>query len=217
MTRRNAPASLFELPGSAGPDFSREDEMIRRGLAPIAGCDEVGRGPLAGPVVAAAVILDPNKIPAGLNDSKKLTKANREALFEEICATAHIAIASISARWIDQHDIRQASLEAMRRAVSGLAIAPLYVLVDGRDWPSLPCQGETLIGGDGRSASIAAASIIAKVTRDRMMGPMASACPAYGFEAHKGYGTKHHRQAIEQHGACVYHRLSFSPFTIDLP
>ena len=217
MKRKAAQPSLLAAIQQTGPDFSREDMIMRRGLSPVAGCDEVGRGPLAGPVVAAAVILDPDKIPAGLNDSKKLSAPARDALYAEITATAHIAISSLSARFIDQSDIRKASLEAMRRAVTALAIAPRYVLVDGRDWPALPCEGEPLIGGDGLSVSIAAASIIAKVTRDRMMERVGLALPAYGFESHMGYGTKKHRAAIEAHGACAYHRLSFSPFTIDLP
>lgn len=205
----------LDLP--SGPDFAREKKIMRRGAAPVAGCDEAGRGPLAGPVVAAAVILDPKKIPPGLNDSKQLTKQARDALFEAICATAHISVSSISARFIDQSDIRKATLEAMRRAVLGLALQPRHVLVDGRDLPVLPCDGDAVIGGDGLSVSIAAASIIAKVTRDRMMERVGIALPAYGFESHMGYGTKQHREAITVHGPCPYHRLSFSPFTIDLP
>lgn len=206
---------LIELP--SGPDFAREKKIMKRGGAPVAGCDEAGRGPLAGPVVAAAVILDPKKIPSGLNDSKQLTKQARDALFEAICATAHISVSSISARFIDQSDIRKASLEAMRRAVLGLAVAPRHVLVDGRDLPVLACDGDAVIGGDGLSVSIAAASIIAKVTRDRMMERVGIALPQYGFGSHMGYATKQHRQAIEVHGPCPYHRLSFSPFTLDLP
>ena len=206
---------LIALP--SGPDFACEKKIMKRGGAPVAGCDEAGRGPLAGPVVAAAVILDPKKIPPGLNDSKQLTKTARDALYEAICATAHISVSSISARFIDQSDIRKASLEAMRRAVLGLAIAPNHVLVDGRDLPVLPCDGDAVIGGDGLSVSIAAASIIAKVTRDRMMERVGIALPHYGFESHMGYGTKQHRQAIEVHGPCPYHRLTFSPFTLDLP
>jgi ribonuclease HII len=205
----------LDLP--SGPDFARETKIMRRGAAPVAGCDEAGRGPLAGPVVAAAVILDPKKIPPGLNDSKQLTKNARDALYEAICATAHISVSSISARFIDQSDIRKASLEAMRRAVVGLAIMPRHVLVDGRDLPALPCAGDAVIGGDGLSVSIAAASIIAKVTRDRMMERVGIALPHYGFESHMGYATKQHRDAIAAHGPCAYHRLSFSPFTIDLP
>lgn len=217
MTRApgKKPPLLIELP--SGPDFAREKTIMKRGGVPVAGCDEAGRGPLAGPVVAAAVILDPKSIPPGLNDSKQLTKQARDALFEAICATAHIAVASISARFIDQSDIRKASLEAMRRAVLGLPIAPRHVLVDGRDLPHLPCDGDAVIGGDGLSVSIAAASIIAKVTRDRMMERVGLAWPHYGFESHMGYGTKKHRDAIAAHGPCPYHRLSFSPFTLDLP
>ena len=217
MKRRAAQDPSLPLALPSGPDFVREKKIIKRGGAPVAGCDEAGRGPLAGPVVAAAVILDPKKIPPGLNDSKQLTKAARDALFEAICATAHVSVSSISARFIDQSDIRKASLEAMRRAVLGLAIAPRHVLVDGRDLPQLPCDGDAVIGGDGLSVSIAAASIIAKVTRDRMMERVGLAYPAYGFEAHMGYGTKKHRDSITAHGPCPYHRLSFSPFTIDLP
>ena len=217
MKRRAAQDPSLPLALPSGPDFVREKKIIKRGGAPVAGCDEAGRGPLAGPVVAAAVILDPKKIPPGLNDSKQLTKAARDALFEAICVTAHISVSSISARFIDQSDIRKASLEAMRRAVLGLAIAPRHVLVDGRDLPQLPCDGDAVVGGDGLSVSIAAASIIAKVTRDRMMERVGLAYPAYGFEAHMGYGTKKHRDAITAHGPCPYHRLSFSPFTIDLP
>lgn len=208
---------LLPLDLPSGPDFAREKKIMRRGGAPVAGCDEAGRGPLAGPVVAAAVILDPEIIPPGLNDSKQLTKLAREDLFEAICATAHISVCSISARFIDQSDIRKASLEAMRRAVLGLAIAPRHVLVDGRDLPALPCDGDAVIGGDGLSVSIAAASIVAKVTRDRMMERVGIALPDYGFESHMGYATKQHRDAIAAHGPCAFHRLSFSPFTIDLP
>ena len=200
-----------------GPDFARETWIMRRGAAPVAGCDEAGRGPLAGPVVAAAVILDPANIPPGLNDSKQLTPQTRDALYEAICATAQIAVASISARFIDASDIRKASLEAMRRAVRGLALAPRHVLVDGRDLPVLPCEGDAVIGGDGLCLSIAAASIVAKVTRDRMMERVGIALPAYGFQSHRGYATQQHRDAIAAHGPCAYHRMSFSPFTIDLP
>lgn len=217
MKRRSAKDTSLLIALPSGPDFAREKKIMKRGGTPVAGCDEAGRGPLAGPVVAAAVILDPKQIPPGLNDSKQLTKTARDALYEAICATAHIAVSSISARFIDQSDIRKASLEAMRRAVLGLAIAPKHVLVDGRDLPVLPCDGDAVIGGDGLSVSIAAASIIAKVTRDRMMERVGIALPHYGFESHMGYGTKQHRAAIEVHGPCPYHRLTFSPFTLDLP
>jgi ribonuclease HII len=216
MARRPVAPDLSLLPPDAGgPDFGRELRLIGRGELPVAGVDEVGRGPLAGPVVAAAVILDPERIPEGLNDSKQLAAGEREALFELIMASAIVSVASISARMIDRTDIRKASLEAMRRAVRGLALAPRFVLVDGRDLPSLPCAGEALIGGDGRSVSIAAASIVAKVTRDRLMSRLCKHFPVYGFSSHMGYATPRHRLAIDQYGPCPYHRLSFAPFRLN--
>jgi ribonuclease HII len=152
------------------PDFSRENALIARGCHAVAGVDEAGRGPLAGPVVVAAVILDPNKIPQGLNDSKKLTAKKRDAFYEQILTDAHCAIAVVSAAMIDQINIRAATLRGMRDAVLALAERPDHVLIDGRDVPpDLPCAGQALIGGDGLSVSIAAASIVAKVTRDRLM------------------------------------------------
>lgn len=190
---------------------------MRRGLFPVAGTDEAGRGPLAGPVVAAAVILDEGNIPTGLNDSKKLTAAHRERLFDEILAAASVSIASSCPRHIDARDIRKASLDAMRRAVAGLALPPLHVLTDGRDVPDgLICSGRAVIKGDSRSLSIAAASIIAKVTRDRMMTRAALTFPAYGFESHAGYGTDRHRTAIAISGPCILHRMSFRPLRSDV-
>jgi len=179
---------------------------------PVAGTDEAGRGPLAGPVVAAAVILEPSAIPAGLNDSKKLTERRREALFDEICAVATVAVAVASPRRIDATDIRKASLWAMAAAVNRLALKPTLVLADGRDVPEhLPCPGEAIIKGDGRSLSIAAASIVAKVTRDRLMVRLAESCPGYGFEKHKGYGTRAHLDALGRLGPSIHHRFSFAP------
>ncbi|WP_416798342.1 ribonuclease HII [Ciceribacter azotifigens] len=217
MKRRTPPDSpgLFaELP--AGPDFELERLAVREGYSGIAGTDEAGRGPLAGPVVAAAVILDPDNIPPGLNDSKKLTAAQRETLFETILSCATVSIASSCARHIDSRDIRKASLDAMRRAVAGLALPAGFVLTDGRDVPDgLSCRGKAVVKGDARSFSIAAASIVAKVTRDRMMARAASVFPHYGFEAHAGYGTEKHRMAIALHGPCLLHRMSFRPFRID--
>lgn len=202
----------FFIVPDTGPDFSLEDRARQRGLWPIAGTDEAGRGPLAGPVVAAAVILDPNAIPAGLNDSKKLTARRREELYEQIMATATVSIASSGASHIDRRDIRKASLDAMRRAVAGLTIPPAHVLCDGRDVPEgLICSGSAVIKGDARSLSIAAASIIAKVMRDRMMTRAAAVFSPYGFDAHAGYGTKTHLQAIAEHGPCPLHRMSFRP------
>lgn len=216
MVRRSssdAPALPLALP--TGPDFLRELALTAQGEAPVAGVDEAGRGPLAGPVVAAAVILDPERIPDGLHDSKQLTAKRREELFEAILATADVAIASVSHALIDATDIRKASLEAMRRAVAALPVRPRYVLVDGRDMPRLPCAGEALVAGDARSLSIAAASIVAKVSRDRLMDRLCLAYPAYGFSGHKGYAAARHRAAIAEHGPCPFHRLSFSPFRAD--
>ncbi len=197
-----------------GPDFCFEQEAERAGRWPCAGVDEAGRGPLAGPVVAAAVILDPANIPAGLNDSKRLTAAMRDRLFDLVTASAlAISVASASAEAIDRTDIRQATLDAMRRAVSGLAACPAFALIDGRDVPGgLPCPARALIKGDSRSQSIAAASIVAKVLRDRMMERAAIAHPVYAFHAHAGYGTALHRSAIGTHGGVRrLHRFTFAP------
>lgn len=195
-----------------GPGFDMELEAKAAGYWPVAGTDEAGRGPVAGPVVAAAVILDPDRIPEGLNDSKKLTKKRREALFEEIIATSIVSIASSGPPLIDGINILRASLDAMRRAVTHLATRPSLVLVDGRDVPAgLACSGKAVIKGDSRSVSIAAASIVAKVTRDRMMERAHEVYPRYGFAKHAGYGTQEHLDAISQEGACVLHRMSFRP------
>jgi ribonuclease HII len=193
------------------PDFAHEARLRARGFELVAGVDEVGRGPLAGPVVVAAVILDPDHLPDGLNDSKKLTASVRERLFTEIMRHAHVAIASIPAARIDAINIRQATFEAMAGAVNGLAVRADFALIDGRDVPSLPCLAEALIGGDRRSLSIAAASIIAKVTRDRMMTLLAQTYPDYGFEKHMGYGTAKHLEALALHGPTPLHRMSFAP------
>jgi ribonuclease HII len=201
---------LFDLP--EGPDFVMESAARKRGLWPVAGTDEAGRGPLAGPVVAAAVILDPDNIPDGLNDSKQLSAARREALFALIMQTATVSVASSSSRRIDVIDIRKASLDAMRRAVAGLGVVPRLVLADGRDVPpGLCCEGQAVIKGDARSLSIAAASIVAKVMRDRMMARAEATFPGYGFAVHAGYATEIHRRAIESIGPCRLHRMSFRP------
>ena len=194
------------------PDFRLELKARKAGHWPVAGADEAGRGPLAGPVVAAAVILDPKRIPEGLNDSKQLSAQRREELFEQILATATVAIASSSSRRIDETDIRKASLDAMRRAILSLSIPASYVLTDGLDVPpGLECPGQAVVKGDARSVSIAAASIVAKVTRDRMMTRADLIFPAYGFAAHAGYGTARHRAGIDSHGPCPLHRMSFKP------
>lgn len=216
MKRSTTPDSpaLFDIVEYT-PDFSFELDAKAKGLWPVAGTDEAGRGPLAGPVVAAAVILDPDNIPTGLNDSKKLTKARREVLFEQILDTATVSIASSGPALIDEINILRASLDAMRRAVLGLAIPPALVLADGRDIPpGITCSGKAVIKGDARSLSIAAASIIAKVTRDRMMERAGLLHSGYGFEGHAGYGTPAHLRAIEIHGPCPLHRMSFRPMRI---
>jgi ribonuclease HII len=192
------------------PNFVREINLIAAGGAPVAGVDEVGRGPLAGPVVAAAVILDPDRIPTGICDSKQLAKGDRERLASEIVARAHaVAIASASVAEIDALDIRRASHLAMRRSVLGLAMQPMHVLVDGRDLPTLPCAATAIVKGDASVLSIAAASIVAKVARDRMMTRLAASHPAYGFERHAGYPTAAHRGVLAEMGPCEAHRLSF--------
>lgn len=216
MTRSAKPDSPFLFETVEGPDFSFETAARRAGLWPVAGTDEAGRGPLAGPVVAAAVILDPDTIPDGLNDSKQLSVSRREELFDIILGCAIVSIASSAACRIDGTDIRKASLDAMRRAVAGLSLAPALVLADGRDIPpGLTCQGRAVIKGDARSLSIAAASIIAKVARDRMMIRADLVFPAYGFAAHAGYATARHRSAIDSHGPCSLHRMTFRPLRQD--
>ena len=204
---------LFEI--IEKPDFSVEAKAMADGLWPVAGLDEAGRGPLAGPVVAAAVILDPGKIPDGLDDSKRLTPEQRETLFERILGTAlGVSLSSVGAEGIDAINILRASLEAMRRALLGLGVQPRLALADGRDIPpGLPCSARALIRGDQRSHSIAAASIVAKVMRDRMMSGCGQIHIQYGFEAHMGYATPRHRSAIGVHGPIArLHRVSFAPF-----
>ena len=215
MARHRPSDSLPLSEEVLSPTFRFETGLMRDGFAPVAGADEAGRGPLAGPVVAGAVILDPDHIPAGLNDSKQLTAAERERLFVEILATADVAVSSLSAASIDASNILKASLEAMRRALASLTRTPRFALIDGRDVPpGLHCPAKALIKGDARSLSIAAASIVAKVTRDRMMQAAGLVYPTYGFEQHAGYGTAQHRAGIDLHGPCPLHRLSFSPFRL---
>jgi len=203
---------LFDIP--LVPDFSEEARLLARGLRHIVGIDEAGRGPLAGPVVAAAVLLDASDVPDGLDDSKRLNAAKRDVLYETILAKAiSVSVASLSARSIDVSDIRKAALEAMRRAVHGLILQPCHALIDGRDVPpGLPCPGSALVKGDQRSVSIAAASIVAKVTRDRMMERAGSVHTVYGMEVHAGYATARHRAAIESDGPIPgLHRYTFAP------
>lgn len=216
MIRHALTDSLPFLEEDPQPTFLIEQGLLRDGYETVCGLDEAGRGPLAGPVVASAVILDPRNIPEGLHDSKQLTAAKREALFELILATSEVAIASVSAAEIDRTNILKASLEAMRRAAHSLHRRPKFALIDGRDVaPGLPCPGKALVKGDARSFSIAAASIVAKVTRDRMMAAAGNRFPGYGFEFHAGYATEFHREAIISLGPCAIHRMTFRPLRKD--
>ena len=199
-----------------GPNFQFETEALEKFGGCVAGTAEAGRGPWAGPVVAGAVILNPNDIPVGLNDSKKLTEAKREALFELMTEMAkeerlYIGVGIADVERIDNDNILKASLWAMGQSVADLSVSPRSVLVDGNKLPELPVPALALVKGDGRSLSIAAASIIAKVTRDRMMAELSEAYPAYKWASNKGYGTKDHQQALAEHGVTEHHRRSFKP------
>lgn len=190
------------------PDFSLES-CARQ---PVCGIDEAGRGPWAGPVVAAAVILDPGRIPDGLDDSKRLSPARRADLYDRLFETAAIGVGSASVAEIEAMNILQASFLAMRRAVVALAPAPTAALVDGSLLPpGLPCSAQAVVGGDGRALSIAAASIIAKVTRDRIMVALAQHFEGYGWETNMGYGTRAHAEALVRLGVTQHHRRSFRP------
>lgn len=194
------------------PDFSFEAAALARGFARIAGVDEVGRGPLAGPVTAAAVILDPNAIPAGLNDSKALSAKRRDALTEEIMASAEVCIAHASVAEIDALNILRASHLAMERAVAGLQNPPDHLLIDGNMIPrGLSLSAEAIIKGDARSLSISAASIVAKTCRDRIMVDLAQQHPGYGWETNAGYPSKSHKVALLDLGVTPHHRRSFKP------
>ena len=190
--------------------MEKEMEIRAKGFTAVCGIDEAGRGPLAGPVVAAAVILPEDIQLPGVNDSKKITEKKREILFDFVKEHAlAYGIGEASETEIDEINILQATFLAMRRAVEALQIPADYALVDGNRIQGLPVPAETVIGGDGKVLSIAAASILAKVTRDRYMRDMAAQYPEYGFEKHKGYGTKAHYAAIEQYGICPLHRKTF--------
>jgi len=192
----------------SGPDYSFEAAAT----APVCGVDEAGRGPWAGPVVAAAVILNPADIPEGLNDSKKLTAKRREALFDEINARAKVGTGITEVAEIDEINILNATYLAMRRAIDALPQPPAHALIDGnRLPPDLPCTAETIVKGDGRSLSIAAASIIAKVTRDRIMVALAQQFPGYGWEKNAGYGVPAHQEGLKRLGVTPHHRVSFKP------
>jgi ribonuclease HII len=207
---RSRKSSAPELPTQLGL------EWVREGL--LCGVDEAGRGPLAGPVVAAAVILDDQNPIKGLNDSKVLSEKKREQLFDEIRAKALcFCIAEATVEEIDRINILQATMLAMRRAVEGLRLKPAHVQVDGNRLPVLRIPAEAIVKGDALVPAISAASILAKVHRDRFCLQMHEQHPEYGFDSHKGYGTKEHLDALRVHGATVWHRQSFAPVrTLDL-
>jgi len=194
------------------PTFDFEAAAHRSGFRTVCGVDEAGRGPLAGPVVAAALILDALAIPDGLNDSKALTERKREDLFELIMVHATVSVATSGAALIDGMNIRAASLDAMRRAILSLETPPDLALIDGNACPpELPCQATPIVKGDSKSLSIAAASIVAKVTRDRMMIRAERLYPGYGFAKSKGYPTKTHREQLALVGPCALHRNTYAP------
>ena len=197
-------------------DFRYESEAHKDGVRLIAGVDEAGRGPWAGPVVAAAVILDQSRIPAGINDSKKLSSGQREALYEKIVATSTWSVGVVDVHEIERINLHFATLLAMQQACMALNVPPDLVLIDGKFCPDLPCRSTAIIGGDAISPSIAAASIIAKVTRDRLMGEIALEYPDYGFEKHKGYGTPDHQKALIRFGITPHHRRNFAPVQLVL-
>ena len=194
------------------PTFDREASALSQGFALVAGVDEVGRGPLAGPVTAAAVILDPDAIPEGLNDSKKLSAKRRAALAEVLYQVADVCVAHASVREIDRLNISQAAHLAMLRAVDGLKQTPGYLLIDGNRMPrGLQIPAETIVKGDAKALSIAAASIVAKVARDQIMVDLAQQHPGYGWEQNMGYPTKAHKSALLELGVTPHHRSSFAP------
>lgn len=194
------------------PDFTMETGLLARGAARVAGVDEVGRGPLAGPVTAAAVVLYPDRVPEGLNDSKKLSPKRRAELLPEILAVAEVSVAHASVEEIDRLNILRAAQLAMVRALAGLSAPPCHALIDGHMLPrGLGCPASAVVGGDGRCLSIAAASIVAKCRRDAIMVDLAQQHPGYGWETNMGYGAKAHLSALRSLGPTPHHRRSFKP------
>jgi ribonuclease HII len=194
------------------PERAKQKRLDWDPLGLHAGVDEAGRGPLAGPVVAAAVILDDSKRILGLNDSKVLTPLQRDKLYDKIREKALCcSVGSASVQEIDELNIYHATMLAMKRAVEGLRLKPVKVLVDGNALPKLEILSEAIVGGDAKVKSISAASIIAKVTRDRLLAQLHEEFPLYGFAAHKGYSTPEHLEALRTHGPCVHHRRHFAP------
>lgn len=203
---------MIKIQSLLGPDYSFEARAHARGFALVAGVDEVGRGPLAGPVTAAAVILDPARIPEGLNDSKKLSPKKRQALNDELLLCADVSIAHASVEEIDALNILRASHLAMERAVSGLKQSPDHLLIDGNMIPKgLIGSSEAIVKGDARSVSISAASIVAKICRDYVMWSLAQHYPGYGWETNAGYPSKSHKDALVKLGVTPHHRRSFKP------
>ncbi len=193
------------------PDFTLEETARAQHGGLVAGVDEAGRGPWAGPVVAAAVILDERLTLDGLDDSKLVAEDAREALFEKISSKAIIGIGIVDVPTIDRLNILHATMRAMQDAFARLPDPPQSALIDGNRAPDLPCPAQAVVGGDARCASIAAASIVAKVTRDRLMRDLDGDFPHYGWARNKGYGTREHAAALTQHGVSIHHRRSFAP------
>lgn len=216
--RRRPPFSLPKAaicgfwPVMSLPDFSFEAALLAQGLTSVAGVDEVGRGPLAGPVTAAAVVLDPARLPVGLNDSKQLTPKRREGVLQAIMDSAEVSIAHATVEEIDTLNILRASHLAMERALAGLKHPPCHALIDGNLIPrGLTLPATAIVKGDARSLSIAAASIVAKIARDRIMWDLAQQYPGYGWETNAGYPSKSHRLALQDLGLTPHHRRSFKP------
>jgi ribonuclease HII len=200
------------LPVRSQPSFDFEAALMEEFNGPVAGIDEAGRGPWAGPVVVAAVILNPDRIPEGLDDSKLLTPKEREERYAEIVATSIVSVVSGPVKQIDRINILQASLWGMRAAYRRLRVPAGAAIIDGNIVPKrFPCKARAVVGGDGLSVSVAAASIVAKVTRDRMMVKLSRHYRRYAWDSNKGYGTREHAEAIKKHGVCTHHRRSFSP------
>ena len=189
------------------PDLGREGRLPQ----PVAGVDEAGRGSWAGPVVAAAVILDPQEIPEGLDDSKKLSPARREDLMAQLMNVARAGVGCVGVGDIDRLNILEATMLAMARAVEALPVAPAHALIDGDRVPALACPATAVVRGDATCLSIAAASIVAKVTRDRIMTDLSLGFPDFGWQRNAGYGTREHASALERHGPTPHHRRSFAP------
>jgi len=196
---------------SKGPHYRFERAALKQGARFVAGIDEAGRGPLAGPVVAAAVILDTRRIPRGIDDSKAMTAEERETVYAAIVSSARVGVGISDVDCIDRINILNATLQAMAMALREIGDVPCLALVDGNRPPQLPCPVQCIVEGDAQSLSIAAASIVAKVRRDRIMLELDREFPGYGFARHKGYATPEHRAALTRLGPCTQHRHSFAP------